>query len=113
MVKRRAKDSPKLPQLAPQPGKWVEQISVLGSAEHELLCPIDIIVEQVGDGDYIARCIETGIVASGENRPDAIEKLQDMHVGYYEHLSKIPSADLGPGPRHQLAVLRSYIRERP
>lgn len=71
--------------------------------------PIPVVVEWTG-ADFVARFEEANIAMSGNTRSEALGNLAATILDTLEDYSSEPT--LGPGPAHQLAVLRQYIAER-
>jgi predicted RNase H-like HicB family nuclease len=73
--------------------------------------PIYITVEPDG-AEFLATFTDANISASGETQGDAVENVKDLIVAHFEDLSSEPVGRLGPGPTHQLAVLKRFLIPR-
>lgn len=85
----------------------------LNTLSSDVLCltqqiPISVLFN--GD-DFVARFGDAGISATGETRTEAVWNLGDMIVLKFMRLCEIASQQLGPVPRRQLSVLRSFIKK--
>lgn len=73
--------------------------------------PIPVVVRGSND-NYVASFVDANINASGDTDVDAVTALMDYMVGYFKVLCDLPSKQLGPGPKRQLAVLKEFIKPR-
>lgn len=86
-------------------------IQSLAPEPYELIKPIEAVVQFVDD-EYIASFFDANLSTGGDTQVDAISNLRDLMVGTFELLAETKDSDLGPGPRHQKAVLREFVRGR-
>ena len=71
--------------------------------------PIFVVVQPEGD-EFSATFFDANINASGDTQTEAVDNLKEILVSAYRRLSDLGESRLGPGPRKQLAVLRTVIR---
>ncbi|MBM4045752.1 MAG: hypothetical protein FJ279_11605 [Planctomycetes bacterium] len=76
----------------------------------EVIKPFHVVVQNKGDG-FVATFFDANINASGETEEEAVSNLKDMIAGTFECLDRrLKAAQLGPGPRKQISVLRKFIK---
>ena len=71
--------------------------------------PIFVVVQPEGD-EFSATFFDANINASGDTQTEAVDNLKEILVSAYRRLFDLGESKLGPGPRKQLAVLRTIIR---
>lgn len=83
-----------IPTLAPEP----------------LILRQTILVVAQSDGDeFSATFFDANLNATGDTQTEAVDNLKDILVSTYLRYSALGEDKLGPGPRRQLAVLRTVI----
>lgn len=70
--------------------------------------PIFIVVQPDGD-EFSATYFDANINATGDTQTEAVDNLKEILVSTYRRYSLLGENKLGPGPRKQLAVLRTII----
>ena len=70
--------------------------------------PIFVVVQPEGD-EFSATFFDANINASGDTQTEAVDNLKEILVNTYQRYSALGEDKLGPGPRKQLAVLRTII----
>lgn len=83
-------------------------INTLAPEPLTLKQPIWITVQPVDD-EFCAIFFDANINATGDTKFEAIENLKDLIVSNYSRFSSLGDKRLGPGPRKQLAILKSLI----
>jgi hypothetical protein len=94
-----------------QPGSILVPITSLEPKPFDILQTIYVVV-QPSDDEYIATFFDANINAGGANQVEAVDNLKDVLLHQFEHWSALPAKKLGPGPRRQLQVLRSFLKRR-
>ena len=84
-------------------------ITTLAPEPITLRHPIFVVVQPEGD-EFSATFFDANINASGDTQTEAVDNLKEILVSAYRRLSDLGESRLGPGPRKQLAVLRTIIR---
>lgn len=79
---------------------------------YKVLQSIRITYDQVSDTEVIASFEPANIAISGLTRHDAYQALVEEILIAFEDWSA-NEAGLGPGPKRQLAVLRTYLGKTP
>jgi hypothetical protein len=95
------------------PRQSTELVLSLSDDNCMLFNPMTVHVEQFADDDFVASLRDAHVAASGDARESAVRMLQVKVLDTFKYLASIGAERLGPVPRRQLEVLRSYIRERP
>lgn len=90
--------------------KNVVKIQTFAPEPYQLLAPISVAIESDDHGDYIASFFDANISTSGETEQEAFDNLKNLILDIFDSLSKERPERLGPDPRRQLEVLRSFIR---
>jgi hypothetical protein len=75
---------------------------------YRVLRPIPVTYEEMSDTDIQTSFEAANMAISGNSRQDAYQALIEEILTAFDDWSAEESA-LGPGPRKQLAVLRSYL----
>ena len=88
----------------------VVPVRSLGDEPYELTCEIPVVVQGTGD-DYVATHFDTGVSMSGDTEQEAVDNLKVYMVDLFELLERDESK-LAPGPRKQLAALRTVLQRR-
>ena len=76
---------------------------------YELLRPITVAISDDGDG-FMATFHDANISTTGDTEQEAFENLKSLILDVFDSLEREPPERLGPEPRRQLAVLRSFLR---
>ncbi len=71
--------------------------------------PIWITIQPEGD-EFSAIFFDANMSTTGDTQFEAIENLKDLIINNYTHFLSLEDNKLGPGPRKQLAVLRTLIK---
>ena len=87
-----------------------EWLTTLAPASLRLTRQIPVSIDYNGD-DYVAQFVDAGIGATGDTMVEAIWNLRDTIVLKFNRFSELASDSLGPVPRRQMEVLRSFIEE--
>ena len=80
---------------------------------YELLKPISVHFEDVGDQAVIAHFREAELSVTGLDRGDAQDDLVSWVVDMFDDLSQADPQTLGPTPAMQRRVLQQYLRHCP
>jgi hypothetical protein len=75
---------------------------------YRVLRPIPVVYEIASDTDVEARFDDANIAMSGNSRLDARQALVEEMLSTFDDYTADEAA-LGPGPKQQLALLRTYI----
>jgi predicted RNase H-like HicB family nuclease len=94
--------------LGPVSSKAVA-IQTFAPEPYHLSSPISVTVEEDAAGNFVASFFDASISATGENEQEAFENLKSLILDTFDSLNREALAKLGPEPRRQLAVLRSFI----
>lgn len=73
--------------------------------------PIFVVVQPDGD-QFSATFFDANINASGDTQTEAVENLKEILISSFRRFTELGESRLGPGPRQQLAVLKSIIKIR-
>jgi len=76
---------------------------------YELLRPITVAIVEDGDG-YMATFYDANVSTTGDTEQEAFENLKSLILDVFDSLERERPERLGPEPRRQLAVLRSFLR---
>lgn len=89
-------------------------ITSIDSDKYAIASEIPVIVREIGDenDNYVARFPDANVNASGDTPDEAMTNLKSILLAKFEYFSSLPSERLGPEPRRQLAVLKSFIRRK-
>jgi hypothetical protein len=85
-------------------------INSLRCSSLKLKYPLPVSVEFDGDG-FIAEVGDSGIAMAGDTAAEALDLLRDHIIELFCLYSS--EANLGPGPKKQLALLERYIAKEP
>lgn len=85
-------------------------IQTFAPEAYELKAPIRVTLEEGDSGMFTASFYDANIETSGENEQEAFDNLKNLILDVYDSLMKEKPGKLGPGPKRQLDVLRSFIR---
>ncbi len=86
-------------------------VQSLAPEPYEIIKPFHVVV-RAEDDEYVASFYDANLAASGESREEAFANLKDTIVATYVILESYEKNQLGPGPTHQLEVLRAFIGKR-
>lgn len=92
------------------PHRFAREIADLPNEPYILRRLIPVIIEEIGPAEYIASFREANIAMPGESLEEAMGNLVADILDTYEDLGAETPELLGPGPREQLAILRTYLR---
>ena len=92
--------------------QWSLLVTELADDRFEVVRPFTISIAAVDDDSFVAEFPEANIAMAGETAADAYERLIENLTDVFDLYTREESS-LGPGPRHQLAILRKYIAHRP
>ena len=87
----------------------VVPITTFAPEPFEVLRPMSAVIQPLGD-EHLATFFDANINASGETQEEAFANLKDVLLGTFQMLERMSESQLGPGPRHQRAVLTECIR---
>lgn len=87
----------------------VVPITTFAPEPFEVLLPMSVVIQSLGD-EHLATFFDANINASGETQEEAFANLKDVLLGTFQMLERMDESKLGPGPRHQRAVLTECIR---
>lgn len=73
--------------------------------------PIFVVVQPDGD-EFSATFFDANINASGDTQTEAVENLKEVLISCFRRFTELGESRLGPGPRKQMAVLKSIIKIR-
>lgn len=76
---------------------------------YELLQPITVAIAEDEDG-YMATFYDANISTTGDTEQEAFENLKNLILDIFDSLARERPERLGPEPKRQLAVLRSFLR---
>ena len=71
--------------------------------------PIFVVVQPEGE-EFSATFFDANINATGDTQTEAVENLKDVLVSTFRRYTELGEKKLGPGPRKQLAVLKTLIK---
>jgi hypothetical protein len=94
------------------PRLFARWITELPNEPFTLIRSIRVIVEEAAPQEFIASFREANIAMSGQSIEHALQNLTADILNAYEDLTEERPEMLGPGPRQQLEVLRTYLRSR-
>jgi dCTP deaminase len=83
-------------------------MTTLATAELKLQRDIPIVIEQMEDG-FVATFFDANLSMSGDTQEEAFRNVRGLIIDIFSDLDSEPADRLGPGPRMQLQVLRSFI----
>ena len=95
----------------PKPQPIIVPINILASERYVLIKGIPSVVQPMGDG-FTATYFDANVATSGDTQEEAVSNLKVLLIELFEDLETERPEDLGPEPRHQLAVLREIIQRR-
>jgi predicted RNase H-like HicB family nuclease len=88
----------------------VVPVESLDPQPFEVLRPFQVVIRPCRD-EYIATFFDANISAGGETTEEAYANLKDLIGSVFTLLQA--ENNLGPGPSAQLAVLRSFLQQKP
>lgn len=83
-------------------------MTTLATPELSLMRDIPVIIEQTDTG-FVATFFDANLSMSGDTQAEAFSNLRGLLVDVFDDLDSEPPDRLGPGPRTQLRVLRSFV----
>jgi dCTP deaminase len=83
-------------------------MTTLATTELNLQRDIPIVIEQTDDG-FVAIFFDANLSMSGDTQEEAFRNVRGLIVDIFMGLDGEPADRLGPGPKMQLQVLRSFI----
>jgi hypothetical protein len=83
-------------------------ITTLATTGLKLRRDIPIVIERVDDG-FVATFFDANLSMSGDTQEEAFRNVRELIVDIFNDLDSEPADRLGPGPRMQIQVLRSFI----
>lgn len=100
--------------ILPQTRFMLYVITSFAPERYEVLSEIPVVVREIGDerDNYVARFADANVNASGDSADEAFANLKSALLSKFEYFSSVPKQKLGPEPRRQLAVLKSFIRRK-
>lgn len=104
--------SDRLQQVEEALGKASGNVAVIQTFAPEpytLLRPISVTIVNSGSEGLIASFPDANISTEGDNEQEAFENLKSLILDTFDSLDREAFENLGPEPRRQLAVLRSFI----
>jgi len=84
-------------------------VESLAPEPYEVIRPFHVILQPAGD-EYLATFFDASISATGGTQREAVENLKDLVVTAFNMLTRHKQSELGPGPLHQINVLKQFIR---
>jgi len=87
-------------------------ITTLATAGLKLQRDIPIVIEQV-DGGFVATFFDANLSMSGDTQEEAFRNVRGLIADIFSDLDSEPADRLGPGPKMQINVLRSFIARVP
>lgn len=94
------------PIVAPPSGITITSLT----ADLVVANPIPVAVEEI-EQTFVASFEAANINASGDTWNEAVSNLGDVIVSVFHLLGSLPAHQLGPLPRQEISVLRSYVRD--
>ncbi len=96
------------------PSRWpvlsaVVPITTFAPEPFETTRPMSVVIQPL-DGEFLATFFDANINASGETQEEAFANLKDVMLATFQILERLSESQLGPGPKHQRAVLSACIR---
>jgi len=86
----------------------VYHITHLPGEPYRLLRPIPIVIQRLGEADFMASFEIANIAVSGLDINDAYQSIAMHLLDVFESLIA-EEGNLGPGPSKQLQILKSYL----
>jgi hypothetical protein len=84
-------------------------VESLAPEPYEVIRPFHVVLQPAGD-EYFATFFDANIAATGGTQREAVENLKDLVVTAFDLLTGREESELGPGPLHQISVLKQFIR---
>jgi dCTP deaminase len=84
-------------------------MTTLATPELTLQRDIPVVIEQTDSG-FVATFFDGNLSMSGDTKEEAFGNLRGLLVDVFNDLDAEPPDRLGPGPRSQIQILRSFIR---
>ena len=85
---------------------WIADVD---DPEFELLSPIQLAVEKLDEGNYVARMPTADIHASGNSLEEAVENWKDALRVKFAHYSSFPAKKLSRGALHNLCQMSMLV----
>ncbi len=85
-------------------------IDTFAPEPYSLLKPFHVSVQSVHNG-FEAGWFDANIHTSGANEEEAVSNLKSLILDFFDGLSKEPNETLGPEPKRQIAVLKTFIQK--
>ena len=83
-------------------------IQTLAPEPYSLLKPFEVVVRKCED-DFVATFYDANLSASGDTAIEAVTNLKDIIVTTLEIFEELGESRLGPEPKRQLQILKSFI----
>jgi predicted DNA-binding protein len=83
-------------------------ITTLATDGLKLKRDIPIVIEPVEDS-FVATFFDANLSMSGDTQEEAFRNVRGLIIDIFNDLESEPADRLGPGPKMQLQVLRSFI----
>lgn len=113
--KAKIKHPPKPTQTIPAGGSAysLHILRSLAPEPIEVIQEIPVVVRRIGDeGDnFVATFHEANVNASGDTPEESVANLREILAANFQHFLSLPGSKLGPEPRRQLEVLKTFLRK--